>query len=490
MEEGKRKIYLAGPCIVSGTINPEGECLGEMIHEELKKHDMNYSIEYVQLKIIETTKMTEILEHTIRQNDIVLLIGHFLLDYEIDTTEIFNNYAGDKWLYQDMPIHTSVFGSRLLADFLVRTIIQPISAKSLCSVDNMVIYEGEPQFAYNTEDKIEQYVDRIRKTRAIDIKANIGAIVMNCNPFTHGHRHLVEYASGKVDFLYVFVVEENLSAIPFSERLFLVYEGVKDISNVIVVPSGQFIISKDTLKNYFEKEAEIHDVNTEEDVYIFARYIAKGLYIIKRFVGKEPVDHVTGEYNRTMKKVLPKYGIELIEIPRKELSDGRVISASAVRKLLLGGTWSELAEYVPETTLEYLKRMKETIRERICGAKSATSSSDDFLGYIEKQIQEFVDAVCCVDKPMIYSIGEDTRNLIERLPDKVVERFEFCDKAAVEEDIYLCGKRVHSPARLLSEYRDYNVIVTSTRYGGEIYEELLEMGINPERCISNRINLF
>ncbi|MCI5577183.1 MAG: [citrate (pro-3S)-lyase] ligase, partial [Succinivibrio sp.] len=69
---------------------------------------------------------------------------------------------------------------------------------------------------------------------------------MNCNPFTLGHKHLVEYAAKLVDYLYIFVVEEDLSAIPFVDRLFLVHENTKHLSNVIVVPSGDFIISQTT----------------------------------------------------------------------------------------------------------------------------------------------------------------------------------------------------------------------------------------------------
>lgn len=42
------------------------------------------------------------------------------------------------------------------------------------------------------------------------------------------------------------------------------------------------------------------------------------LHITHRFVGEEPEDIVTNVYNDAMKKILPKYGIELVEIPRKQ----------------------------------------------------------------------------------------------------------------------------------------------------------------------------
>ena len=42
-----------------------------------------------------------------------------------------------------------------------------------------------------------------------DENKTIGCLVMNCNPFTLGHRALVEYASGQCDGVHLFVVEEQ-----------------------------------------------------------------------------------------------------------------------------------------------------------------------------------------------------------------------------------------------------------------------------------------
>lgn len=53
----------------------------------------------------------------------------------------------------------------------------------------------------------------------------IGSIVMNCNPFTLGHRYLVEEASRQSDLLYIFVVEEDKSDFPFEDRFNMVKAG-------------------------------------------------------------------------------------------------------------------------------------------------------------------------------------------------------------------------------------------------------------------------
>lgn len=183
----------------------------------------------------------------------------------------------------------------------------------------------------------------------------IGAIVMNCNPFTLGHRYLIEYAASKCDILYIFAVEEDLSFFPFTDRIELIKKGTADLKNVTVLPSGNFIISRTTFPAYFEKEAvtENTKVDASSDIETFAKYIAPTLNITVRFAGEEPLDIVTRQYNAQMSMLLPKHGIRFEVIPRKEF-DGKVISASRVRALLKEKDFDSIKELVPETTLNYL----------------------------------------------------------------------------------------------------------------------------------------
>ena len=177
---------------------------------------------------------------------------------------------------------------------------------------------------------------------------------MNCNPFTLGHQYLVEYAAAKVARLYIFVVEEDKSEFPFADRIELVRQGVKHIPNVEVLPSGKFIISQTTFSGYFNK-ADLQDVQVDssEDVEIFAKEIAPTLGITIRFAGEEPKDNVTRQYNETMKKILPRYGVEFCEIPRKEIS-AEPISASSVREALKVSDFDKIKKLVPDTTFLYL----------------------------------------------------------------------------------------------------------------------------------------
>ena len=178
---------------------------------------------------------------------------------------------------------------------------------------------------------------------------------MNCNPFTLGHRYLIEEASKREEHVIVFVVEEDKSEFPFSDRIELVRKGVGDLRNVSVLRSGSLMISSKTFPEYFtKKEKNTLDVDPSEDIFLFSRVIAPRFNIHRRYVGEEKRDLTTRKYNEVMKEILPTYGIELIEIARKAISD-KVISASIVREKIGTGEWNEIKRMVPKTTYEYLR---------------------------------------------------------------------------------------------------------------------------------------
>ena len=145
----------------------------------------------------------------------------------------------------------------------------------------------------------------------------IGSIVMNCNPFTLGHEFLIKKALTQCDSLYIFVVEENNSYYSFTERFEMVVSACGKYSNICVMPSGRAILSMDTLPEYFQKEQlQGVAIDPSYDVLVFATAVAPVLGISRRFVGEEPFDLITRQYNQSMKKILPVYGVEVVEIPR------------------------------------------------------------------------------------------------------------------------------------------------------------------------------
>lgn len=186
----------------------------------------------------------------------------------------------------------------------------------------------------------------------------IGAVVMNCNPFTFGHQYLIQTAYSMVDFLYIFIVEEDVSEFTFEERFHLAKANLSQLPNVKILPSGQYIISKITFPEYFKKETMQTDgtVSPANDAHIFARYIAPLLSIKIRFVGEEPTDTVTLRYNEAMKAIFPDYGIHVVEIPRLLLASGIPVSATQVRKFIQEGNVAACRDYLPNTTYEFVNK--------------------------------------------------------------------------------------------------------------------------------------
>ncbi len=204
----------------------------------------------------------------------------------------------------------------------------------------------------NLKDGIGNFLSQISNQRAV---GKVGAIVMNANPFTLGHRYLVENAANKCDTLYVFTVSEDKSLFSADDRIEMVRLGTADIENVTVLPTGPYLVSSATFPTYFLKEREkVSEVQCLLDVEIFKKYFVPKFSINCRFLGTEPLSQATNQYNQALKSGLRDSGIEVFEIPRLEIN-GTVVSASFVRELLESGQTDKVKALVPSTTFEYLK---------------------------------------------------------------------------------------------------------------------------------------
>lgn len=212
---------------------------------------------------------------------------------------------------------------------------------------------------------INKYLDKLINKYEISNKEK-SALVMNCNPFTLGHKYLIEKASEESEEVLVFIVEEDRSLFPFNVRYNLVKEGTSHLKNVKVIPGGEYIISSATFPSYFLREEGTKlKAYTELDATIFAKYFCSKLNIKKRYVGNEPYCKVTNAYNETLKEVLEKYGVEFSIIERK-IHDNKEISASMVRNLIKENNLEKLKEIVPKVTFDFLNSNEgKEIMERI-----------------------------------------------------------------------------------------------------------------------------
>ena len=207
-----------------------------------------------------------------------------------------------------------------------------------------------------------------------------GAIVMNANPFTKGHRYLVEQAASQVDNLYVIVVKEDRSRFPYVERKAMIEAGCAGLDNVVVCGGSDYAISAATFPTYFLKKLDdATDTQIALDLDLFVNHIAQPLGVTVRFAGSEPEDALTHRYNELMAEILPgtsvavvrqahqpdselvkgsalrqaRRPIDFIEIPRLE-QNGNPISATSLRRALDKGNLKEAMEYIPKSTVPYL----------------------------------------------------------------------------------------------------------------------------------------
>lgn len=356
-ECGGRTIYMVGGCSTFGIgasdRNTVASCLQRLCNEKVREESIlveNYGYYLSNEDRTDEEELQILKALPVRPGDIVLCDWGFsnsvpFLDLRGEGQRP-HNYGEIFFDIGPVSGHLTENGYRLTAEKIFERLeASGYFHKSLCETQQTMPFNGA---------ELDEYKATLKKL--YDRQYSVGACVMNCNPFTLGHRYLIEQALLQCAHLVVFVVEEDRSCFSFQDRIQLVKEGLSDLKNVTVLPSGKFILSSLTFSEYFNKsELQNRTVDPSRDVYLFAKEIAPCLHITKRFVGSEPFDTVTKQYNLEMKRILPSYGIETIEIERLVRSDEKVISASVVRECIKKNDIQSLMSMVPITTYQYIE---------------------------------------------------------------------------------------------------------------------------------------
>lgn len=352
----KYKLLLFGPCIVAGSYVKDEDTVASIINRkrELTEYAIyNFGGAWPSMNII--------LRKQVFSNKNMVIIFGFSSDIyhycNLETNSIIR-------AYQNMPdvahnvwnslLHINAIGTRYVAEEICRIIKEKYPYPVDAAKETCLLTFGVKKRCLDIPPALERWFEKV-KTYIDKEASNAGAIVMNCNPFTKGHRYLIETAAKSVDVLYIFVLEEDKSYFTFSERIRMVEMGTKDLENVVVIPSGTYMISTATLPGYFTKEEKPEiEFDATKDLSIFSEMIAPWFGIKTRFAGEEPRDRFTQRYNRFMEELLPQYGIQFVEIPRKE-EGGEAISAKRVRELLKNKKYEDLKKLVPESTYRCLE---------------------------------------------------------------------------------------------------------------------------------------
>ena len=253
----------------------------------------------------------------------------------------------------------SVLNERGIYHYFVYTtpenekVFTSLNMKKIAKTMNTVLLEGGD----NIEDvllwlKNEYNVSNNKKA----------CVIINANPMTLGHYHLIETAAKKHSEVLVFVVSEDMSSFPFKDRFEIIKEATKAFINVTVLPTLSYLVSRITFPKYFLKEDQlIKEEQTLIDVLVYKEYYTRIFNIHTRYLGEEPYSFNTDKYNKVLKDHLGNH----IKIIRRKEVDEQIVSASLVRKMLKANMISKIKNLVPKATYDYLltKNGQEVIKQ-------------------------------------------------------------------------------------------------------------------------------
>lgn len=378
-QNSKHRIYFFGACIVEGEYVTDAFTIESYVQKYLNKDFKNkYSVHNCGAggSFDCINDFEYILDTLFRPGDLVIHIGKLTekLKYLFnknkvtyyETSSVFDrpHEYGD-WLIDETGFHVNQVANEVIGKFIYKHIYNCLNHNFQSSKQINKFNKRMNDIFLKNNPELQKYLISLKEIKKIfKTPKKIGIVIINANPFTLGHRYLIETALQNVDFLYVAVVQEDSSFFSFKNRFSLVQDGTMDLKNLRVIPSGKWCISALSFPEYFQKD-KINDkiVDPLKDVLIFSKYIVPALGINVRFVGEEPIDNVTRAYNFYLKQELPIYGVDLYEIPRKLLGN-QIISASMVRNLLKEGKFDNIKELVPESTFVFLTKKYSASLER------------------------------------------------------------------------------------------------------------------------------
>lgn len=369
----RNTIYFIGPCYALGSFVEDKHTIPSLLAKKLKETDYPYRV--INLGMLSSNNSSELVRQlSLDDGDIIINMiyneKNEKIDNVIDPSNEFNKISDREEMFFDKTVHCNRKGNEIYADVIYENIKQKLKKDDKAPLQINNIYNI---FKNNILDLhlygIQDYLNLLhgeKEKMSKDIKV-VGSIVMNCNPFTLGHKYLVEHALKNCEYLIIFVVQEDKSFFKFEDRFAIALSNCKKYNNVSVIPSGNLIISDVSFPEYFKREVIRDNTDVEDDMRVtpvldfrlFACYIAPVLGIKKRFVAEEPLDKLTEQYNRYMKKVLSVFGISVEEIPRKTLEGNEIISASKVRKMYKNYEFEKMKEMLPDETYNYIVRKAE-----------------------------------------------------------------------------------------------------------------------------------
>ena len=349
-EDAERTIWFFGPCFMIGAFVEDKYTIETILQQRLNRE--GYRFKVVNCGCFEShyQEMVHITSTPMRAGDILVMHVEnrpFEGTESIDLTELLvQNKVPNDWLL-DLPLHCNHKVNKIYADDLFDRMVR----------DGVLNDDGD-----GSEKRTMLSRALAVNSLYLDLHFNdfhpkegerIGTVGMHGNPFTLGHRYLIETASKQVDKLFVLLIEDELGIFSYAERFAMAVEGTRDLPNVRIVSGGPFQATRNVFREYFVKvqPTDMRESATA-DALIYTEIIGPRLGISCRFFGDERHNPKMQFFNDLMLDLLPKYGIDAIEIPRAK-THGQSISASAARKAAAEGDRETLLQHIPETTVKY-----------------------------------------------------------------------------------------------------------------------------------------
>lgn len=369
-EHFQHKIYVFGPCTARGAMVEDKNTISSILQNMVNINNLPYIVMNCGVgggSDLENT-YRYIVSLPICPGDIVVLIeeGQFLDEQTVDgetvicLAEGFNRIQLKEEWFLDRPAHCNAKANEVISTQVMSKILEHEKDGKIQSDSQIVqLFKGTKRI-FEDSEPLKEYIEALKKEKFRAKEEDIiGSITMHCNPMTKGHKYLIERALEAVDYLYIFILSEDKSDIPFALRKQLLVHEVSAYSNVKVLDCGEFMASTTTFPEYFSKESNKQSrVDASKDILTFCQYVAPALDITKRFVGTENRDFVTRQYNSQLRMLLPMYGIEVSEIERVANAIG-CISAHSTRSFIDKGDWERVREMVSPYVLSELKKLYE-----------------------------------------------------------------------------------------------------------------------------------
>ncbi len=315
-------------------------------HNMEYEHDITYSIFVYDVdRVIATASLANnvmkcfLVIDDYKQQNVTNIMFHHLVN-------VLAEHGVDHYFVYTLPRNEAVFTS--------------LNMTKIVETMNTVLLEGGR--------RIQDVLAQLKAQYHVSDKKK-AAVIVNANPMTNGHLHLIETAARENDEVLVFVVSEDLSSFPFADRFAIIQKATAHLKQVTVLPTLSYLVSRITFPKYFLKEDQlIQDEQTLVDVLVYKEYYTKMFNINRRYLGEEPFSYNTAKYNQVLKDHL---GNHIRIIPRKTFKN-KAISASMVRKLIKAGKIEKIRDYVPQATFDYLsgesgKAVIEMIRSHTLG---------------------------------------------------------------------------------------------------------------------------